>query len=279
MLANNPRAVVTGAASGLGRAIALQLGARGGHVVVCDIDLGGAETTKQLVAAAGGRAHVERCDVAVASDVEHLRDRALAVLGGVDLVVNNAGVAVAGAIGTVPLANWEWIVGINLMGVVHGCHFFVPVLQAQGAGHVLNVASIAGITFPPQMGPYCATKAAVVALTECLAGEVQGTGVGATVLCPYFFATGLHQTARVDSARISAKQLGSLMKKSKVQADEVARRALQACDRNELYCFPHTEAKVLQLLKRLSPRAVPVLLPRLEQLAKLWRPRTRPSSR
>jgi NAD(P)-dependent dehydrogenase (short-subunit alcohol dehydrogenase family) len=266
MIGSNPRAVVTGAGGGLGRAIAKKLAERGGHVLVSDIDVDGANETKRIVESAGGRAEVERCDVSKAEEVERLRDRAIAALGGVDLVVNNAGVAVGGPIGKVPLSDWDWIVGINLMGVVYGCHFFVPLLKEQRSGHVLNVASIAGITYAPDMGPYNATKAAVVALTETLAAEVSRHGVGATVLCPYFFQTNIHRSARAHTDKPMVDQIDKLMKQNKVTADDVAARALRACDKNELFCFPHTEAKVLQGLKRLSPTAIGKLFPMMEKL-------------
>ncbi len=268
MIRANPRAVVTGAGGGLGRAIARKLAERGGQVLVSDIDVVGAEETKRIVERAGGRAYVERCDVSKAEDVERLRDRAMELLGGVDLVVNNAGVAVGGPVGKVPLSDWNWIVGINLMGVIHGCHFFVPPMREQGSGHVLNVASIAGVTYAPEMGPYNATKAGVVALTETLAGELRGTGVGATVLCPYFFETNIHRAARAHTDRVNPDQIEKLMRANKVGADDVADRALAACDKDEMFCFPHREAKVLQALKRISPDLIRMLFPKLEKLAR-----------
>jgi NAD(P)-dependent dehydrogenase (short-subunit alcohol dehydrogenase family) len=260
--------VVTGAGGGLGRAIAKKLAERGGSIVISDIDVAGAEETKRIVEAAGGKGFVERCDVARAEEVENLRDRAIAHLGGVDLIVNNAGVAVGGPIGKIPLKDWDWIVGINLMGVVYGCHFFVPLMKEQGSGHVLNVASIAGITYAPDMGPYNATKAAVVALTETLAGELSGKGVGATVLCPYFFQTNIHRAARAHTEKPMLEQIDKLMKQNKVSADGVAERALRACDKDEVFCYPHVEAKVLQGLKRVSPAVIRKLFPMFEKLAR-----------
>lgn len=266
MIRANPRAVVTGAGGGLGRSICKKLAERGGHILVSDIDVGGADETKRMIEGLGGRAEVMRCDVSRADEVEALRDRAVQVLGGVDLIVNNAGVAVGGAVGKVPLSDWDWIVGINLMGVVYGCHFFVPLMKEQGSGHVLNVASIAGITYAPEMGPYNATKAAVVALTETLAAELSGKGVGATVLCPYFFETNIHKAARAHTEKPMLDQIDKVMKQNKVNADEVAARALKACDKDEVFCFPHTEAKVLQGLKRFSPGAIRKLFPLAEKL-------------
>ncbi len=266
MLKRDAKAVVTGAGSGLGRALALELGARGGEVVISDIDEAGLAETRRLAEAAGRRVHVEPCDVARADDVERLRDRALSHMGGVDFVANNAGVAVGGAVGGVPLADWHWIMGVNLWGVIHGCHSFVPLMREQGHGHVLNVASIAGVVYSPEMGPYNVTKAAVVALTETLSAELRDTDVGATVLCPYFFETNIHRSARRHTERVSTEVIDRAMKKTKEQAADVAKIALAACDRGDLFCFPHKEAKVMQGLKRLSPSHLPKLYPMMERL-------------
>lgn len=267
MLAERPKAVVTGAAGGLGRAFAKKLGERGAEVVASDVDEAGLAETKAIVEGFGGRCVTARCDVARSAEVEALRDLALRELGSVDLVVNNAGVAVGGQIGDVPLADWEWIVGINLMGVVHGCHHFVPHLRERRAGHVLNVASIAGFVHAPEMGPYNATKAAVVALTETLAVELEPYGVGATVLCPYFFRTNIARAARTHSQKADTAKVESVMDKSKLSADDVAALALRACEKGDFYCFPHVESKVLQAVKRAAPGLLrSKIIPRVQKL-------------
>jgi NAD(P)-dependent dehydrogenase (short-subunit alcohol dehydrogenase family) len=268
MLGSSPRAVVTGAAGGLGRSFAKRIASRGGALVISDVDAAGAEETKRIVESMGARAHVELCDVSRAEEVERLRDRSLELFGGVDLVVNNAGVAVGGPVGTIPLSDWAWIVGVNLWGVIHGCHYFLPHMKERGSGHVLNVASIAGVVYAPEMGPYNATKAAVVALTETLAAELAPSGVGATVLCPYFFHTNIHRSARAHTDRVDPDVIERLMQKTKGQADDVAEAALRACEKGKLFCFPHREAKVLQAAKRIAPDAFRALMPRLEKLAR-----------
>jgi len=176
-LVDSPRAVVTGAGSGLGRAFCLELKKRGARLVCADIDEAAAQRTASEV---GGTA--VRCDVARIEDVEALAAAAERALGGVDLVVNNAGVAVAGPVGEVPLDDWRWIMGVNLWGVIYGCHVFAPRLKKQGRGHIINVASAAGLLAPPGMAPYNVTKAAVVALSETMSAELKQTGVGVTVL-------------------------------------------------------------------------------------------------
>lgn len=253
MLPHKPRVVITGASSGLGRAFAVELAARSGHLVLADIDPAGLEETAELVRAAGGRSTGVLCDVARADAVEELRDRALAELGHVDLLINNAGVAVAGAVGAVPLTDWTWIMGINLWGVIYGCHFFLPSMRERRAGHVLNVASIAGFAQAPEMAPYNVTKAGVIALTETLAAELRPHGVGATVLCPWFFQTNIAKSARSHTAANATEQIEKWMKRSSVQATQVAQAAIHACDKGKLYAFPHREARMLQMFKRSAP--------------------------
>ncbi len=220
---------------------------------LADVDEDGLDETVRLVEARGGQATARRCDVASEADMEALAAAAFEALGSVDLVINNAGVGVGGPVGEIPLKDWAWIIDINLRGVVHGCHFFLPAMRRRGAGHILNVASIAAFACGPMMAPYNATKAAVVALSETLAAELEGTGVGCTVLCPYFFRTNIAASSRNSSEQVSTEFIHKLMDRNRVQAEDVARLALKGCDQGELYVFPHIEAKVIQTLKRAIP--------------------------
>jgi len=224
-------------------------------LVLADVDQAGGEETRRLVEGAGGRAKFVQCDVAKADAVQRLHEESLSELGHVDLLINNAGVAVGGAVGTVPLTDWDWIVGVNLWGVIYGCHYFLPQMKERGTGHILNVASIAAFACGGEMGPYNVTKAGVVALSETLAGELK-PGLGCTVLCPYFFQTNIAKSARSSNAKIGTDAIEKLMSKTSVQAEEVAEKALQACDRNELYAFPHKEAKTIAFLKRSAPETL-----------------------
>lgn len=249
-----PRAVITGAAGGLGRALCLALARRGAHLVASDIDLDGAEETARLVAEAGGVAHAQRCDVSVFEELEELARFAQRELGSIDLIVNNAGVAVGGTFEEIPLADWQWVLSINLWGVIHGCRAFVPRLKQQRSGHILNVASAAGIMSAPEMAPYNVTKAGVVALSETLYNELREFGVGVTALCPTFFQTGLLARTRSQKPEL-VSTAEALMRRSRVQAPQVAERALAACERGALYCLPMRDAQVGWGLKRLSPEA------------------------
>jgi NAD(P)-dependent dehydrogenase (short-subunit alcohol dehydrogenase family) len=262
-IASQPRAVVTGAAQGLGRALCLALAARGGRVLVADIDMAGAEETAQQVVRAGGRAEALRCDVSKADQVEALARFADAHFGGTDLLINNAGVAVAGATGDVPLREWERVVNINQWGVIHGCHSFAPRLRAQRSGHILNVASAAGFMSGTGLGPYNATKAAVISLSETVFGELRPFNVGVTVLCPTFFRTNLDTGSRSFGSEPAFTKLATKsMDKSKLQADDVAREALASCDRGKLYCMPMSDGKWAWRIKRWAPESFFKLLPR-----------------
>jgi short-subunit dehydrogenase len=168
--------------------------------------------------------------------------------------VNNAGVATGGLIGDIPLDDWQWIVGINQWGVVYGCHYFVPRMKKAASGHVINVASAAGLLSAPEMGPYNVTKAAVVALSETLYGEVSSLGVGVTVLCPTFFPTDIAKNARGTNEE-QRGMVETLMKRSKLDANGVARFALETADHGKLYAVPMADGRWAWRVKRATPEA------------------------
>jgi NAD(P)-dependent dehydrogenase (short-subunit alcohol dehydrogenase family) len=249
---SRPTCVVTGAASGLGRAFCLELARRGGRVVASDVDEAGARETVAMLH--DNEAHAFRCDVSKRAEVEALAAFAEERFGAVDLLVNNAGVAVSGDIGTIPEADWQWIVGVNLWGPIHGCEVFVPGMKRRGRGHVINVASLAGLANATRMGPYNVTKAGLIALSETLHGELRGTGVGVSVLCPSFFPTNIMHNSRGGSDR-EHTLVSKLMARSPLSAEDVARIALDGAIRGQLHILPHTEARWLWRLRRLAPQA------------------------
>jgi NAD(P)-dependent dehydrogenase (short-subunit alcohol dehydrogenase family) len=189
-------AVVTGGASGIGRALATRFLADGMRVVLGDVQADALDAAVDELRGQGEVVGVVT-DVSVASDVERLRDRALDAFGAVHVVCNNAGVGGGSVVGT-PLPVWEWVVGVNLMGVVHGVHAFLPVLLEQDEGHVVNTASLAGLNGLPGLGVYSTTKFAVVGLSESLHHDLvaRGAAVGVSVLCPGFVPTGFPDSAR-----------------------------------------------------------------------------------
>lgn len=260
------RALVTGAGSGLGRAVALELARRGARVLCTDID---GERAQETAARCGGDAFSMVCDVASRAAVEAAAAAMDARWGGADVVINNAGVAVAGPVGAIPEEDWSWIVGVNLAGPVNGCEVFVPRFKAQNKGWILNVASMAGLIAMPEMAPYNATKYAVVGLSETLRGELSGTDVTVSVLCPSFFQTNILEAGRGLPSK-SRKVAQTLMQKSPINADDVARIALDGMERGRFFILPHAEGRALWGLKRLNPagfiKGAPWLLRRLQSL-------------
>jgi NAD(P)-dependent dehydrogenase (short-subunit alcohol dehydrogenase family) len=192
-------AVITGGASGIGKAVAAKAAAVGMKVVIADIEEGALKEAERELAGGGADVLGVVTDVADASSVHALRDHALDRFGAVHLVHNNAGVGLGGPIWEVPESDWRWILGVNLWGVVHGVATFVPLFVEQGEGHVVNTASIAGLTSAPFLGPYNATKQAVVAISETLYKDLQAagvSGVGVSVLCPGFVQTRIAESDR-----------------------------------------------------------------------------------
>ena len=244
------RVIVTGAGSGLGAALCDLLAARGARIIAADIDLAAARAT---AARCGSKVHAVQCDVADLAAVERLAAEADRLIGGVDLLVNNAGVAVVGQVGAVPMADWRWVIEVNLWGVIHGCHVFVPRLRAQRGGHILNVASAAGLIAMPSMAPYNATKAAVVALSETLYADLADDGVGVSVLCPSFFPTNLTRSARTSVDSKLHRAAMRLVEQGSWTAQEVARAALAGIAAGELHITPQLDLRWAWRLKRLAP--------------------------
>lgn len=261
MALERARSVITGAGSGLGRAFALELAAGKGVLLLSDIDAKGLEETARLARERGATDVVTTsCDVRRAGDVEALAKLADERFGGVDVVVNNAGVGVAGPVGDVPLEDWQWVVDVNLWGVIHGCHVFVPRLKRQRSGYLINIASAAGLISTPEMAPYNVTKAAVVALSETLAAELRGTGVNVTVVCPTFFETKIMDSGRFTGAPDADRLARAMMKRSRVQADGVAKAALRSAKKGELYCVPMADGRAMWRMKRLAPERMPAVM-------------------
>lgn len=249
----NADAVVTGAGSGIGRAVAREIARRGGRVVVADVDDVGAKETVAAIEAAGGEALAVDCDVADLAQVQALHDTALDWLDRPPhLVVNNAGIGAGGkVVGEAPMSEWQRTLGINLWGVINGCHVFVPTLRTAGRGGIINVASAAGFTAAPRMAAYNVSKAGVVSLSETLAAELTGTGVAVTVLCPTFVKTNIFDGDLIDPGAAGlARRIAGI---AGFSADRVARTTLDAHDKGRLYVVPQLDAQLLWRTKRLLP--------------------------
>jgi NAD(P)-dependent dehydrogenase (short-subunit alcohol dehydrogenase family) len=246
-------AIVTGAAGGLGRAIALRLAQAGWRTALVDVQLEGLRETAALVEQAGGTARVERLDVTQSDEWSALVERLRRDWPQLDLLVNNAGVCCSGDIGDFSLADWRWVIDVNLFGAIHGCHACRDWLVSNPRGaHVVNVASAAAIAQAPGMGAYNVSKAAVVALSETLYAELRPLGVGVTAVCPGFFATNLLAGGRFHAPdhRAAADRL---MQRARISADDVARAVVLAVTRKPLYLMIPARVRIFWRLRRLCP--------------------------
>jgi len=248
-LPSHPFCVITGAGAGFGRALALALARRRARLLLSDIDADAAqETARRALDAGAPEARSRRCDVSKLAEVEAL---AAACEGRIDLVVNNAGVSSGGLIGELSIEDWRWTLDVDLWGVIHGCHVFTPRLRAQGGGHILNVASAAAFVAAPRMAAYNVAKAGAVSVSETLAAELTGTGVGVTVLCPTFFKSDVVKSGRFTDEH--TRNLAERMMSKGIDVEEVVRAALRAVEHDDLYCVPMTNGRWLWRLKRLAP--------------------------
>ena len=268
-------AAVTGAASGLGRSMALAFAAEGMDVALGDVDQANLGPVEEAVQEKGVRAITVGVDVSNAEQVEAFRDQALTRLGGIHVVCNNAGVSPLGAVWESTLADWQWILGVNLWGVIHGVRAFTPYLIEQNEGHIVNTASVAGLISPPTSGAYNVTKHAVVALSETLHHDLRerNSAVGVSVLCPAYVPTGIADSERSrpgvlknppqpPSSSLAAKEamLRKAVKSGKISADQVAQAVVAAIRNQRFYILTHTriksaiEARLEDILKENAPR-------------------------
>ncbi len=254
-------AVITGAASGFGREFAL-LGAKlGMKLVMADVQQQALESAVAEVRALGADAIAQTCDVRKGEQVEMLAQAAMQRFGAIHLVFNNAGVGAGGLVWESTQADWEWVLGVNLWGVIHGVRVFTPLMLECAKkdpgyeGHIVNTASMAGLLTPPTMGVYNVSKHAVVALSETLYHDLMlvEAPIGASVLCPYFVPTGISQSERVRpddvqgdaptrSQQVSQAVLEKAVSSGKVTAAEVAEKTFDAIRDGQFYIYSHPQA-------------------------------------
>lgn len=249
-------AVVTGAANGIGRAIAVSLARRGCHLALADIDEAGLNGTAELVQQDGVRVSRHRLDVADRVAVAQFPDIVAAEHDGVDLLVNNAGVAVGGTFDQVSDEDFEWLFEINFWGVVRMTRAFLPLLRASDDARVVNISSIYGIVAPPEQTSYSASKFAVRGFSEALRHELEGTGIGVSVVHPGGVATSIAEKARVP-AGVSEEEIArrharyrKLLRMPPAVAGETIVRGIE---RRQSRILVGSDAKVISLIARLWP--------------------------
>jgi NAD(P)-dependent dehydrogenase (short-subunit alcohol dehydrogenase family) len=252
-------AVITGGASGLGRAMAERFAREGMNIVLADVEPDALARAEAEMKAAGAEVLAVRTDVSKAAEVEALAQKTLAAFGAVHLVANNAGVAPLGSAWENSVADWEWTLGVNLWGVIHGVRVFTPIMLAQGgAAHIVNTASVSGLISPPGSAMYNVTKHAVVTLTETLYHDLalQRSGIGCSVLCPAYVPTGiidsernrpapLQNAALEKTAEQQAREamLRKAVTSGKLSAAEVAQKVYEAVRDGRFYILTHPKIK------------------------------------
>ncbi|MEH6482687.1 MULTISPECIES: SDR family oxidoreductase [Pseudomonas] len=248
------RMMITGAGSGLGREIALRWAREGWRLALTDLNESGLAETLSLVIAAGGEGFTQRCDVRDYSQLTALAQACDERYGGIDVIVNNAGVASGGFFDELSLEDWDWQIAINLMGVVKGCKAFLPLLK-RSKGKIINIASMAALMQGPAMSNYNVAKAGVVALSESLLVELKAQEVGIHVVCPSFFQTNLLDSFRGPTPAMKV-QVGKLLESSPINASDIADYIYQQVSKDEFMILPHEAGRMAWALKQKNPQLI-----------------------
>lgn len=249
------RVVVTGAGSGLGRELALRYAREGAWLALADIQEEGLKETLRLVEEAGGSGFTRRCDVRDYSQLAALAQSCEESMRGVDVLINNAGVASGGWFEDLSLEDWEWQISINLMGVVKGCKAFMPLLLAQEGARIINIASMAALMQAPAMSNYNVAKAGVVALSESLLCELKPRGVQVHVVCPSFFQTNLMSSYRGPDAG-SKDDVVKLLESSPISAADIADIVYRETEAGEFMILPHDKSREAWAVKQANPQLI-----------------------
>jgi len=246
------RVIITGAGSGLGRATALEFAKKKWNIGIAEINRKRAEETVDLVRREGGTPLVLSCDVTKPKDFKKVLARVVKEWGGLDILVNNAGVAAAGYFEKIPLDRWEWIIDLNLRSIIFGCHVVIPQFKKQGFGHIVNVASNAGIACLPEMGSYNVTKAGAISASETLRCELAPHNIGVTVVCPTFFKTNLMDQFTSPDER-QKKMAEKFFEKARTSSEKVARHIISSIEKNRFYVITQSDGRFIWWSKRHFP--------------------------
>jgi NAD(P)-dependent dehydrogenase (short-subunit alcohol dehydrogenase family) len=252
-------ALITGAGSGIGRATAIAFAHAGADLVLADVDEAGLEATAAPLRGLGRRVLSRRVDVSQRDAMRAFAEEVPSVAGPIDVLVNNAGVGLAARLLETTLEDWDWIVSINLWGVVHGCHFFAPAMAQRGRGHIVNVASAAGLVASEPLGAYATTKFAVVGYSEALREELGPLGVGVTTICPGVIDTPIVKSSRMRGSYAQPEaraRTQTLYTRRGYGPEKVAAAILDAVVHNRALVPVSPEAWALYLGKRTAPETM-----------------------
>jgi NAD(P)-dependent dehydrogenase (short-subunit alcohol dehydrogenase family) len=249
-------AVVTGAASGIGRSLAVRLAREGSELALADIDAGGLAETAAAARKTGSRVSTHRVDVSSRDAMTEFRDAVLSEHGRVELLVNNAGVALLGMVAELSLEEIEWLLGVNFWGVVHGVKLFLPALQQRPEAHIVNISSLFGLIAPAGQAPYCASKFAVRGFSEALAHELAGSTVRVSTVHPGGIRTPIAAHARAATGVSNARRdeaVARFAQLARTSADDAAERIVRGILRDEKRILIGGDARFLDRLQRLLP--------------------------
>jgi len=252
------RVLITGANSGFGKAMAMHFGRQGWRVAVTGRRPDAVHAAADDVRRAGAAEVLEMTiDVSKPDDFAAAAARIEAQWGGLDILVNNAGIMDSAKLQDITLEQWHRVMDINLWGVIHGCHAFIPMLIRQESGYVLNMASSAGLFSLPEMAHYSVPKAAVIALSETMRAELSRYGIGVTVSCPAAFASDLLNKEGVDVGRsVTLRALDKDVQSGRHTSESVAAHAIRNMERGHLYDIAHDSMELLWFVKRLMPETI-----------------------
>ncbi|MCF2947708.1 SDR family oxidoreductase [Paraglaciecola aquimarina] len=245
-------ALITGGASGLGKALAHYYAKQGFEICVADINIEQGIQVCQDIQKAGGKALFITCDITLESSIETLKSELLTHWHKLDVLINNAGVATAGAIEYEDIEQWQWVMNINVFGMVRMCRAFVPLLAQKNTSQIINIASQAGITPISLMASYNASKAAVVSFSETMHIELAPKGIHVCVACPSFFATNLGESLRSTQPGIR-ELVAKLLSRSDIDATNIAKQIFQASENNQFMIVTHKKGRQAYRLKRWLP--------------------------
>ncbi|MDP2228372.1 MAG: SDR family NAD(P)-dependent oxidoreductase [Moraxellaceae bacterium] len=246
--------LITGAGSGIGRATALKMAEYDTQLILCDLNAESVQETAVLARELGSAATTHTVNVSDWDDMQALSEKVHKHFGALDILVNNAGVGLGGDFLSTPIADWQWVIGINLMGVVHGCKLFAPAMVEKGGGHIVNVASAAGYYAAPEMTAYAASKHAVMGLSESLRAEMSEYGIGVSAICPGIINTNIVATGRMHGATGAAQEkIAALYRRRNYGPELVANAIVGAIENNRAVTPVSPEAWLMYGAKRFTP--------------------------